>query len=90
MVEITCHASPYIIQEILRLALENGGRMAREGEFSLRAYLNGKVDLSQAEAIADVIASENKAAHEMAIHQMRGGFAKVIDALREELFILHL
>ena len=85
MVEISCHASPYIVQEILRLLLKNGCRMAREGEFSLRAYLNGKVDLSQAEAIADLIASENKASHDMAMNQMRGGFAKVIDGLREEL-----
>lgn len=85
MVEISCHASPYIIQEILRLLLQNGARMAREGEFSLRAYLNGKVDLSQAEAIADLIASENKASHDMAMNQMRGGFAKVIDGLREQL-----
>ncbi len=85
MVEISCHASPYIVQEILRLLLKNGCRMAREGEFSLRAYLNGKVDLSQAEAIADLIASENKASHDMAMNQMRGGFAKVINGLREEL-----
>ena len=85
MIEISCHASPYIVQEILRLLLKNGCRMAREGEFSLRAYLNGKVDLSQAEAIADLIASENKASHDMAMNQMRGGFAKVIDGLREEL-----
>ena len=85
MVEISCHASPYIVQEILRLLLKNGCRMAREGEFSLRAYLNGKVDLSQAEAIADLIASENKASHDMAMNQMRGGFAKVINELREEL-----
>lgn len=85
MVEISCHASPYIIQEILRLLLQNGARMAREGEFSLRAYLNGKVDLSQAEAIADLIASENKASHDMAMNQMRGGFAKVINGLREQL-----
>lgn len=85
MVEISCHASPYIVQEILRLLLKAGCRMAREGEFSLRAYLNGKVDLSQAEAIADLIASENKASHDMAMNQMRGGFAKVINGLREEL-----
>ena len=85
MVEISCHASPFIVQEILRLLLKHGARMAREGEFSLRAYLNGKVDLSQAEAIADLIASENKASHEMAMNQMRGGFAKVIHGLRDEL-----
>lgn len=85
MVEISCHASPFIQQEILRLMLQNGARMAREGEFSMRAYLNGKLDLSQAEAIADLIASENEASHQMAMNQMRGGFAKVINGLREEL-----
>lgn len=85
MVEISCHASPFIQKEILRLMLQNGARMAREGEFSMRAYLNGKLDLSQAEAIADLIASENEASHRMAMNQMRGGFAKVIDGLREEL-----
>ena len=85
MVEVSCHASPYIVQEILRLLLKHGCRMAREGEFSLRAYLNGKVDLSQAEAIADLIASENRASHDMAMNQMRGGFAKVINGLRDEL-----
>ena len=85
MVEISCHASPFIVQEILRLLLKNGCRMAREGEFSLRAYLNGKMDLSQAEAIADVIASENRAAHDMAMNQMRGGFARLINDLRDQL-----
>lgn len=85
MVEISCHASPYIQQEILRVLLKSGARMAKEGEFSMRAYLNSKLDLSQAEAIADLIASENKASHEMAMNQMRGGFSKVISALRDEL-----
>jgi tRNA modification GTPase len=84
-VEITCHASPFIQQEILRLLSENGAILAREGEFSMRAYLNGKMDLSQAEAIADIIASESAAAHRMAMHQMRGGYSEKINSLREEL-----
>ena len=84
-VEITCHASPYIQQEILRLLSDQGAVLAREGEFSLRAYLNGKMDLSQAEAIADIIASESAAAHRMAMHQMRGGYSEKINSLREEL-----
>ena len=84
-VEISCHASPYIQQEILRLLLENGAALASQGEFSLRAYLNGKMDLSQAEAIADIIASESEAAHRLAMNQMRGGYSKTIDDLRQEL-----
>lgn len=84
-VEISCHASPYIQQEILRLLLANGAELASQGEFSLRAYLNGKMDLSQAEAIADIIASESEAAHRMAMNQMRGGYSKTMDSLREEL-----
>jgi len=84
-VEITCHASPYIQQEILRLLGDKGAIMAREGEFSMRAYLNGKMDLSQAEAVADIIASESAAAHRMAMHQMRGGYSEKINALRAEL-----
>jgi tRNA modification GTPase len=84
-VEISCHASPFIQQEILRLLLENGASLASEGEFSLRAYLNGKMDLSQAEAIADIIASESEAAHRIAMNQMRGGYSKTIDDLRQEL-----
>ena len=84
-VEITCHASPFIQQEILRLLSEKGATLAREGEFSMRAYLNGKMDLSQAEAIADIIASESAAAHRMAMHQMRGGYSEKINSLREEL-----
>ncbi len=85
VVEITCHASPYIQQEILRLLSDKGAVLAREGEFSMRAYLNGKMDLSQAEAIADIIASESAAAHRMAMHQMRGGYSQKINSLREEL-----
>ncbi|TDQ31202.1 tRNA uridine-5-carboxymethylaminomethyl(34) synthesis GTPase MnmE [Zeaxanthinibacter enoshimensis] len=85
VVEISCHGSPYIQQEILQLFLRNGCRMAQAGEFTLRAFLNGKMDLSQAEAVADLIASENEASHQVAIQQMRGGFSNEIAMLREEL-----
>lgn len=85
VVEISCHGSPYIQQEILQLFLQNGCRMADAGEFTLRAFLNGKLDLSQAEAVADLIASENKASHQIAMQQMRGGFSSEIAKLREEL-----
>ncbi|GGG42942.1 tRNA modification GTPase MnmE [Croceivirga lutea] len=85
VVEISCHGSQYIQQRILQLFLKNGCRMATSGEFTLRAFLNGKMDLSQAEAVADLIASENEAAHKIAIQQMRGGFSNQINSLREEL-----
>ena len=85
VVEISCHGSPYIQQQIIQLFLRNGCRMAEAGEFTLRAFLNGKMDLSQAEAVADLIASENAASHQIAIQQMRGGFSNEIKALREEL-----
>jgi len=85
IVEISCHGSPYILQEVLQLCLQWGARLAEPGEFTLRAFLNGKMDLSQAEAVADVIASENEAAHSIALRQLRGGFKKEIDHLREEL-----
>src|SRR5690606_12252122 len=73
VVEISCHGSAYIQQQIIQLFLRNGCRMADAGEFTLRAFLNGKIDLSQAEAVADLIASENEASHQIAIQQMRGG-----------------
>ena len=85
VVEISCHGSPYIQQELLQLFLRNGCRMADAGEFTLRAFLNGKLDLSQAEAVADLIASENEASHQIAMQQMRGGFSNEIKKLREEL-----
>jgi len=85
VVEISCHGSPYIQQEIIQLALRNGCRMANPGEFTLRAFLNGKLDLSQAEAVADLISSENEASHQIAMQQMRGGFSSEIAKLREEL-----
>ncbi|RED49262.1 tRNA uridine-5-carboxymethylaminomethyl(34) synthesis GTPase MnmE [Seonamhaeicola aphaedonensis] len=85
VVEISCHGSNYIQQEIIQLFLRNGCRMASAGEFTLRAFLNGKLDLSQAEAVADLIASDNKASHQIAMQQMRGGFSSEIAKLREEL-----
>ena len=85
VVEISCHGSIYIQQEIIQLFLRNGCRMAQAGEFTLRAFLNGKLDLSQAEAVADLIASDNEASHQVAMQQMRGGFSNEIAKLREEL-----
>ncbi|PZD76772.1 tRNA uridine-5-carboxymethylaminomethyl(34) synthesis GTPase MnmE [Mesonia sp. K7] len=84
-VEISCHGSAYIQQEIINLLLKQGCRAANPGEFTLRAFLNGKMDLSQAEAVADLIASDNAASHQLAMQQMRGGFASEIKKLREEL-----
>ncbi|WP_019671502.1 tRNA uridine-5-carboxymethylaminomethyl(34) synthesis GTPase MnmE [Eudoraea adriatica] len=85
VVEISCHGSIYIQQQIIQLFIRNGCRMANAGEFTMRAFLNGKMDLSQAEAVADLIASENEASHKIAIQQMRGGFSNEIKQLREEL-----
>ena len=85
VVEVSCHGSPYIQQQIIQLFLRKGCRMATAGEFTLRAFLNGKLDLSQAEAVADLIASDNEAAHQIAMQQMRGGFSSEIAKLREEL-----
>lgn len=85
VVEISCHGSLYIQQEIIQLFLRNDCRMANAGEFTLRAFLNGKLDLSQAEAVADLIASDNEASHQIAMQQMRGGFSSEIAKLREEL-----
>ncbi|MBO0323529.1 tRNA uridine-5-carboxymethylaminomethyl(34) synthesis GTPase MnmE [Muricauda sp. CAU 1633] len=85
VVEISCHGSPYIQQQIIQLILRKGCRTASAGEFTLRAFLNGKMDLSQAEAVADLIASDSKAAHDIAMQQMRGGFSNEIQKLREEL-----
>ena len=85
MVEISCHGSLYIQQSILQLLIRNGARMARPGEFTQRAFLNGKMDLSQAEAVADLIASSSEAAHRVAINQIRGGFSEEIGNLRKQL-----
>ncbi|MFY8214049.1 MAG: tRNA uridine-5-carboxymethylaminomethyl(34) synthesis GTPase MnmE [Flavobacterium sp.] len=84
-VEISCHGSLFIQQQIIQLALRHGCRMADPGEFTLRAFLNGKIDLSQAEAVADLISSTNEASHQLAIQQMRGGFSNELQALRTEL-----
>ena len=85
IVEISCHGSVYIQQEILQLFLKNNVRHADAGEFTLRAFLNGKMDLSQAEAVADLIASDSKASHQIAMQQMRGGFSTEIENLRAQL-----
>ncbi|MEQ3655907.1 MAG: tRNA uridine-5-carboxymethylaminomethyl(34) synthesis GTPase MnmE [Dokdonia sp.] len=84
-VEISCHGSSYIQQEIIQLLLRSGCRAAQAGEFTLRSFINGKMDLSQAEAVADLIASDNAASHQIAMQQMRGGFSNEIAKLREEL-----
>ncbi len=84
-VEISCHGSTYIQQSILRLLIDKGARLAEAGEFTRRAFLNGKMDLSQAEAVADLIASESRAAHRMALNQMRGGFSDELKKLRTGL-----
>lgn len=85
IIEISCHGSVYIQQQILQHFLTLGIRMANPGEFTLRAFLNGKMDLSQAEAVADLIASENEANHKIAMQQMRGGFSSEIKELRNQL-----
>ena len=84
-VEISCHASPYIQRRILELLLKNGAKTAFPGEFTQRAFINGKMDLSQAEAVADVIASSSEASHRIALNQMRGGFSNEIKKLRSDL-----
>jgi len=85
VIEISCHGSTFIQQQIIQLLLRRGAKMAQPGEFTLRAFLNGKLDLSQAEAVADLIASDNEASHQIAMQQMRGGFSNEIAKLREEL-----
>lgn len=87
-IEISCHGSSYIVSEILRLLIAAGGRMAQPGEFTLRAYLAGKLDLAQAEAVGDLIASSSRAAHALASTQMRGGYSDKLESLSREL--LHL
>ena len=85
IVEITCHGSPFIQEQIIRLLLQKGARLARPGEFTLRAFLNGKMDLSQAEAVGDLIAAETQSAHDLAMKQMRGGYSERMQQLRSEL-----
>lgn len=85
VVEVTCHGSGYIIQRIINLLIESGARPAKPGEFTLKAFVNGAFDLSKAEAVADLIASNSKASHDIAMQQMRGGFANELQGLREQL-----
>jgi tRNA modification GTPase len=85
VVEVSCHGSSYILQEVLELFIDKGARLAKPGEFTLRAFLNGRMDLSQAEAVADLIASSSQAAHAIAMKQMRGGFSDEIKKLRQQL-----
>ena len=88
-VEISCHGSRYILNKVLELLVQQGCRMANPGEFTQRAFLNGKIDLSQAEAVADLIASTNKATHQMALSQLRGGISSELAVLREKLLKLN-
>jgi len=87
-VELSCHGSPYIVSEVLRLLRAAGARMAEPGEFTIRAYLAGKLDLAQAEAVADLIASSSRAAHALASAQLRGGYSAALDGLRDRLLEL--
>lgn len=85
VVEISCHGSQYVLERVLNLCLQQGAHVAKAGEFTQRAYLNGKMDLAQAEAVADLIASQSGAAHKAAIHNLRGGFSSELQGLREQL-----
>ena len=81
VVEISCHGSPFIIESVIKLLVRKGARPAKAGEFTLRAFLNGKLDLSQAEAVADLIASSSQAAQKVALQQLRGGFSSQLQVL---------
>ena len=83
--EISCHGSDYVLRQVLALCMANGARMAKPGEFTLRAFLNGRLDLTQAEAVADLIASQSGTAHKAAIHNLRGGFSEDLKQMREQL-----
>jgi len=85
LIEVSCHGSAFIQQQIIQLFIRKGARMAKPGEFTLRAFLNGKLDLSQAEAVADLIVSNSEASHKVALQQMRGGFSQEIKQLRQQL-----
>src|SRR4029077_14444070 len=85
VVEISCHGSAYIIESIIKLLIKKGARSAKAGEFTLRAFLNGQLDLSQAEAVADLIASNSKASQQVAMQQLRGGFSSQLQSLRDQL-----
>ncbi len=83
MVEISCHGSNYILQKVIDMCLQQGAQMAKAGEFTQRAFLNGRMDLTQAEAVADLIASQSSAAQQAAMHNLRGGFSEQLKAMRE-------
>ncbi len=85
VVEFSCHGSPYVVQRIVRALAQRGARLAQPGEFTRRAFLNGRFDLAQAEAVADLIAADSAAAHQVALQQMRGGFSRDLQALRAQL-----
>ena len=85
VVEISCHGSAYVLESVIKLLIAHGARAAKPGEFTLRAFLNGQLDLSQAEAVADLIASDSKAAQQIAMQQLRGGFSNQLQSLREQL-----
>lgn len=85
IIEFSCHGSPYILNKVLQILIDQGARLARPGEFTLRAFLNGQMDLAQAEAVADLIAADSKVSHDLAMKQMRGGFSTKIRELRQEL-----
>ncbi|MCW3122425.1 MAG: mnmE [Flavipsychrobacter sp.] len=85
IIEISCHGSGYVLKQVMNLCMEHGARMAKPGEFTLRAFLNGKLDLTQAEAVADLIASQSSSAHKAAIHNLRGGFSEDLKDMREQL-----
>ena len=87
-IEISCHASPYVIQQLMLNIIDKGARQAGPGEYTMRAFLNGKMDLSRAEAVADLIASGNEASHRLAMSQLKGGFSRELNALREKLLKL--
>ncbi|MFN6293245.1 MAG: tRNA uridine-5-carboxymethylaminomethyl(34) synthesis GTPase MnmE, partial [Bacteroidota bacterium] len=84
-VEVSVHGSEYIVSRVLRAYMDHGARLAEPGEFTQRAFLNGKLDLAQAEAVADLIASEHRMAHDLALKQLKGGFSKDIATLRDRL-----
>ena len=85
VVEISCHGSPYVQQQVIAVCVRKGARLAKPGEFTQRAFLNGKLDLAQAEAVADLIASNTAASQKAALHTIRGGFSENLSALRERL-----
>lgn len=87
VVEISCHGSDYVLQQVIGLCIKHGARMATPGEFTLRAFLGGKLDLTQAEAVADLIASNSASAHRAAIHNLRGGFSEDLKQMREQLIM---